>query len=145
MQFFLHFTRPVVDFSTSSPWIQVSNTVLDHAEEALRRCFEKTREFQRYEILGFRVEHSFIFFVCRGSLATCTFRKLVSVGLLVHPERFGTHSSRRREEGRQSVSARVKEHAQESGGQALGRVGHGQEDNRQRGRNMDDGTRELRK
>ena len=63
MQFFLHFTRPVVDFSTSSPWIQVSNTVLDHAEEALRRCFEKTKEFQRYEILGFRVEHSFIFFV----------------------------------------------------------------------------------
>ncbi|CAE7421862.1 Capsl [Symbiodinium necroappetens] len=28
---------------------KVSNTVLDHAEEALRRCFEKTREFQRYE------------------------------------------------------------------------------------------------
>ncbi|OLQ03930.1 Calcyphosin-like protein [Symbiodinium microadriaticum] len=28
---------------------KVSNTVLDHAEEALRRCFEKTKEFQRYE------------------------------------------------------------------------------------------------
>ena len=31
---------------------QVSNTVLDHAEEALRRCFEKTKEFQKHESLG---------------------------------------------------------------------------------------------
>ena len=96
--------------------VEVSNTVLDHAEEALRRCFEKTKEFQRYEILEVRGEHSFFFFVAGASLAmrTCRVRKpekciiiaciCWAVGHIAGPP--GTIWNKVLEAGRQGLSAR---------------------------------------